>query len=261
MNPVLIVVALAIGTMIGYVGIGGVFLVPALIAIQGLSTKEAIGTALASFVVAGVAGTGVYAWQRRIDWRLATLTAAAGVPFAPAGARVAAALPAPLLQAAFALFLGISGAVTLWTSDRGAAHAVTPDQTAASTRGAQRSVGMVGRALVCGAVAGFGAGLLGIGGPAILVPLLLLSGVPAVLAVGASQLSQVTSSLSGAVGHLVFGRADLSLAAALSVWQGLGVCLGAYLSFRAGSTLARPRAGGACLLVAGWITLGLLRSV
>ena len=44
---------LAVGVSIGLVGIGGVFLIPLLVLLGGLSMQTAIGTALLTFVAAG----------------------------------------------------------------------------------------------------------------------------------------------------------------------------------------------------------------
>ncbi|MBI3974185.1 MAG: sulfite exporter TauE/SafE family protein [Chloroflexi bacterium] len=257
MSIVTAIAALLVGISIGYVGIGGIFLIPVLIAAEGLPVQVAIGTALATFFFTGLGGTITYARQRRIPWGLALLTSAASLPFGPLGAKVSVSLPAPVVQAAFALFLMISGAIAFaraigWFPSLRRppiAHPVSTGRAAAAELAAPLPMPIV---LACGAIAGFAAGLLGVGGPAVLVPLLLLLGVPAAAAVAASQVNQIAASLAGGAGHFVFGELYLGLVLAVATAEVIGVWLGAHLSRRTSPQALQPVAAAACFVVAGW---------
>ena len=62
--------ALLAGTFISAVGVGGVLLIPALIAFAGLDIHQASASAMITFIFTGALGT--YLFQRRgsIAWRM-----------------------------------------------------------------------------------------------------------------------------------------------------------------------------------------------
>lgn len=74
MTPTLasmLVVALVVGLLIGWVGIGGVLLTPALVYVGSLSFHLAAATSMWAFLFAGAAGTLIYSRRGSVDWRLA----------------------------------------------------------------------------------------------------------------------------------------------------------------------------------------------
>lgn len=74
MLPLLIGAGLAIGTMSGFFGIGGGFLiVPGLIGATGMPLINAIGSSLVSVTSFGLATAASYAVSGLVDWRLAVL--------------------------------------------------------------------------------------------------------------------------------------------------------------------------------------------
>jgi len=85
---------------------------------------------------------------------------------------------------------------------------------------------------------GFAAGLLGIGGGILKVPVLvLLGGVPMAIAVGTSSLMIGATALTGLVGHLLQGHLDLRLALPLAA----GVLIGSQIGPRLGVRTDRAR--------------------
>lgn len=113
--------------------------------------------------------------------------------------------------------------------------------------------------VACGAAVGIGSGLTGVGGPAILVPLLLLLKFPASVAIGISQPNSIVASASGALGHLLFGRIDFVLAAFLSVAAGGGVALGAAIHRRVSGESLRKIVAAGCIVLSLWLGSQLLR--
>lgn len=248
-SPLVALGALLVGTSIGLVGIGGIFLIPLLVAVQAISIHEAIATALITFVFAGLFGTAAHAAQGNINWRMALLTSASSLALGPVGAWVSVSLPETVVKLIFAAFLLFVGVHTLWqeVSRHPAGRTERrPDQFS--------SIVLLG----CGALVGFGSGLTGVGGPAILVPLLVALGIPVRLAVGVSQVNQIAAAGSGAAGHLLFGQVDLQLAAAVTVFEVAGVVLGAQIGRRLSSNALRPVVAVLCVGVALWTAGGLL---
>lgn len=91
--PRLIGLGFGVGTIAGFFGIGGGFLiVPALMLATGMALPNAIGTSLVAVVAFGLATAGSYAISGFIDWPLALLVIAGGVVGGIAGTRLNAIL-------------------------------------------------------------------------------------------------------------------------------------------------------------------------
>lgn len=210
-------IGLATGALIGAVGIGGVFLVPALVLIGGLAVHEATPVATLSFVFTGTAGTLAYARQRRIDWSPTKWLLVASIPGAVAGAATNVVLSATGITIAIAGMLGAAAAQSF------------RDPTATSMR--RRTIGSLGL-IVIGFVVGFGSTLSGTGGPVLLVPVMLLAGSTVGVAVSASQPIQIPIAIFGAASFLAYGSLDWRLALFLGAAQGIGVVIGAKISGR-----------------------------
>lgn len=208
---------------------------------SGLRLEDAIGTSLVTFTLTGVVATAIYGRRSAIDWRSAALTSAGSIVGGPLGAKLSVWLPEIAVSACFAAFLLGTGAATLLR--RGI---VTVQPLERVTIG--------GPALVaCGLGVGLGSGLTGVGGPALLVPLLLLLKLPSAVAIGISQPNAIAASASGALGHLLFGRVDLPLAAFLSVAAGAGVVVGAVIHTRFSAEALRRIVGAACIALGLWL--------
>lgn len=231
----------AIGISIGVVGIGGVFLIPLLVWF-GIPLETAIGTSLVTFTATAVVATVVYAWHGAIDWRAALIASVGSVPGGIAGAKLSVVLSPAIVTACFALFLFVSGVFAL------------RDSVKSESRG--RTFGAT-TLLVCGIVAGIGSGLTGVGGPAVLVPIMLLLGAAPAVAVAISQPNSIFSAASGAVGHIVFGRVDYRLAAILAVYCCAGVIAGSILHQHVGAERLRKFVGVSVLVLALYLVVKL----
>ena len=235
--------AWTVGLFIGLIGIGGIFLIPLLVAALGLTLESAIGTALVTFTATGFVSTAIYAAKGRIDWRLAILTSLGSVVGGVVGARIGVALSGVTLTFVFAAFLLFAGVAAIV---RSFGHSGDADN--------DRRLAII-PALAVGTIVGVGSGLTGVGGPAILVPLLLLLRIPATVAIAASQPNGIAASASGALGHVLYGHVDFSVAAWLIVVVGAGVVVGSLLHRRFSARALQPLIGGACVVLAIWTIL------
>lgn len=169
-----------------------------------------------------VVAAGVGAWGHRdviapVVLRRLLLPAAL---LSAAGAFLAPHLPRPLI-------LGLLEAVIVVSLDRLARPRI-PDATAAP---ATKRLTLA----ITGAVVGFLGGLYGIGGGFILVPALLLAGLPVRAAVGTALGAGVVIALTGLAVKLPAAHAaplPLALAAAVLVGSALGAAVGAWLARR-----------------------------
>jgi len=234
-----------VGISIGIVGIGGIFLIPILTA-AGVGLEDAIGASLVAFTVTGLVATAIYGRRRAIDWRSTGLTSLGSVVGGPLGAKLSVWLPEIVVSVCFAAFLLMTGVTAL--ARRGSAD----------VGGSAPAIGWPVLA-VCGLVVGVGSGLTGVGGPAILVPLLLLLRFPSSAAIAISQPNAIAASASGAFGHLAFGRIDFLLAAGLSLVAGTGVALGAAIHQRIAAGTLRKVVAAACIGLGLWLSGKLLQ--
>lgn len=203
--------ALAIGALIGCVGIGGVLLVPVLAFLGGVAIHEAIAAAMFSYLFSGAAATWVYARKGSIDWNSSLWLAIGAMPAALAGALAASyatALALELLIAALVIFAGI--------------RALRPAHGKERTSSLSKP-GLVG----LGLFVGFGSALTGTGGPLLLVPLLVWMNVPILTTIGLSQVIQLPIAALATAGNVHFGLLDLWLGAVLAVMLLLGSVVGA----------------------------------
>ena len=110
------VVAICVGSVAGFVGVGGGFLiVPALLATAGVSMRQAIGTSLAIIVMQSIVGFSKYSWlfwqssELPYDWLLIAVMAGVGAVGSVFGVRLAAALPQHQLKRGFGALLVVMG--------------------------------------------------------------------------------------------------------------------------------------------------------
>lgn len=230
--------ALGIGTLIGTAGVGGILLIPALVAFAGLTIHVAMATALFTFLFTGIAGT--LAFQRRgtIDWPLARPVLAGAALLAFAGAWTSSRLTAPVLGAVLAAVMVFAGLYALL-----ARH--TPRSPAFAGRPTAQRTLLLG----LGAASGFGSGLTGVGGPALSVPLMMLSGFPALAAIAVSQPLQIVVATAGTLSHLHYGAIDLAVAAPVAVLEIAGVLLGARIAHALDVRLLRKVVALLCVAV------------
>jgi uncharacterized membrane protein YfcA len=210
-------VALAVGLLIGAVGIGGVLLVPWLTQAAGVPVHAAAAIAMLAFVAPGLA-----AW-------VATRGSARGpVDRSAADRRLLwAAVPGTLAGTAALLWLSeraalaVLGVVVIVVGLRLLArpgHRPTdhdqPSQPhAAADAGAAAPPAPPPSPIEAdwpsGLVTGFGSGLSATGGPMVLTPLLAWRGVPIRRAIALGQRVQLPVAATASLGHLLGGTAHV----------------------------------------------------
>ncbi len=231
------------GTLIGTVGIGGLLLIPALTAFSGLGIHAAMATALFTFAFTGAVGTFMYQRRGSIDWRLTVPVCVAALLFAYLGAWANAYSQPRTLTLALGLVILLAGAYALarWRTKPVPAFHERP--------AAQRT--LLGG---IGAVAGFGSGYTGVGGPAISVPMMVMFGFPALSAVGTSQVIQIVAATSGSLANVHYGSIDFRVAAIVTGVEIAGVYFGTRIA-HAIDALALKRMVAAVCIVAGVVLM------
>ena len=244
---VLALIGLLAGTLIGAIGIGGILLIPALAAVAHVEIHRAMATALFTFIFTGIAGTLLFQRKGTIEWRITAPLCAGALVFAFVGAWVNSLAPShglALLLGAIIVFAGVHGLAGRRRRGVVAFH---------DDRGAQRVL-----LVALGAVAGFGSGLTGVGGPALSVPLMMLFGFTPLPTIGASQAIQIIAAVSGTLGNLRFGSIDLALAVPVTVGELAGVVLGARLAHAVEAAVLQRFVAVVCIAVGALVMLSVV---
>jgi uncharacterized protein len=251
MTIVLIVLlSLTVGVLVGLLGIGGgVVLVPALVYLMRYDQHMAQGTSL--LILLPPIGLGAL----REYWKTGQVDLSAGIYCAVGfliggygGGKIAVPMPSNVLKGIFGCFLMMS-AVLLWRKTR-AGNAADPAGAASPRQNPLRSFGIFCMAAFCGVAAG----MVGIGGGVLLVPLLsLLFGFSQHRAQGTSLIALIPPT--GLLAFLAYWKAGY-----VDLHTGVLLIPGVFVGGIVGGMMARklnPRRmaevfAGLMFLLGGW---------
>ncbi|WP_067485504.1 sulfite exporter TauE/SafE family protein [Actinomadura hibisca] len=222
-----VLIALALFGLLGGIGItalgpGGVLPTVGLFALTDLSPAEVAGTAIVTHIATGALGTAAYTRSgqlREPETRRTALVLAAG---ALVGTPLGVAINTAVSEQAFGLVLAalVAGAAALlWYREHHRPAATRPHPPAPLV-----AVLAVAVALV--------AGVVGIGGPMLTVPLLVALGVPVLESLAAAQAQSIVIAGVGSVGYIAHGSVDWTLAAIVGIPELAGVLLGWKIAHR-----------------------------
>jgi uncharacterized membrane protein YfcA len=208
-----------------------------------------MATALFTFIFTGAAGTWLFARRGSIDWKVAVPVCLGAAPFGFLGAWANSRFDGTALSLLLSSVIAFAGIYTLFGHNpaRQAPFAQRPGIRQALLAG-------------IGAVAGFGSGLTGVGGPALSVPIMVLFGFSPLVAIGASQVLQILASVSGTVGNLQYGSIDLRLAGVVTVFEILGVIVGVGIAHAVNPRSLRRFVGVLCVVAGTALTVRALAS-
>jgi len=239
----LILVGIFAGTIGSMVGLGGgVIIVPVLLflgSIYGeidITPQIAVGTSLVVVGVSSLSSSISYFKKGRVDASSAWLFFAASGPAAILGAYLNSLMSGGAFMLGFGLFMiAVSFLLMMrgkwtqkklrWTVTRTYRDPVSEESY---TYGYTRTI-----ALIASFVVGMLAGLFGVGGGALMMPvLLLLFHFPVHLAAATSMFMIFLSSIPGSVTHAYLGSIDWLLAVAIAPGAWVGGKLGSWLSLK-----------------------------
>jgi len=239
------------GVLAAIVGVGGAVLTTPFIRFLGATPLAAVGSTVPAILPGALSGTIRYAREGLVEWRIALTCGLSGVLFAVVGALLAGVVNAGYLMIATATLVLWSGAGLLGSA------ATTPGDGAAAAAAASECLrrdslrNLVG----LGIVAGFLAGLLGIGGGLVLTPGLSVGvRLPMRRAIATSLVAVMLMSVTSLVTHWWKGHIDWRFAAPLAV----GIVPGAWMGSRitvAASDLTMRRICGALFVLLGAVYL------
>ena len=190
----LLTVGLVGGLFSGAFGVGGgIVMVPLMLWMLGFDQRRAAATSLAAIVLSSISGSITYLATGNVDVVAGLLVGAGGIVGSLIGARLLRILPIALLRWGFiVLLVVIAIRMFLAVPDRGGDFGF--------------DAGTIAALVVTGLFMGIAAGLFGVGGGVIIVPVFIaLFGVSDLVAKGTSLLAMIPTSVSGTVANLRAG--------------------------------------------------------
>ncbi len=204
------------GALSGLVGIGGAAVfVPSLVYVAGWGIKEAVGASLFVTVFTAFSGTlrGIRS-EDRVDWRVFALLSSVIAPSTLLGVAIGRQSPEAVVQLVFATVL----LVLAYPTARGRS------QSSGSDRKIHPAF-----VLLAGVGVGVLAGLVGIGGAALTIPLMVLGfGLRFKVAAATSLAINLLTGVAGGAGYAASGLVQLGslptliVGAVLGAWLGVG---------------------------------------
>ena len=223
----LLFIALIGGICITTIGPGGIFVTIALFVLLPLDPGTVAGTASAMFIATGIVGSLGFLQSGQLNSKVALksslMLSLSSMLGAYAGSEVNKLLDASAFAILLGLFVFFTGLIILYRQY----NALAPEKRLKldSTKG-------LGWMAAVGVVVGLPGGLLGVGGPVLAVPLLVVLGVPMLMSVALAQVQSIFISAMATVGYTFQGAVDWYLAGILGIPLIIGTVAGWYLAQR-----------------------------
>jgi uncharacterized membrane protein YfcA len=255
-----VAVGVAAGALSGMLGVGGAVLTTPGVRALGATPIEAIGSTIPAILPSAISGTYRYSRAGLVNWTIGLTCGLTGSVLALIGAIVADHVNAHVLLIITAVLLGWSG-VSIYRSGRSAA--VEPPDTpeietvhAAGAHGAgaaprsdsaevatRTAVGLPKLAVV-GAGSGFVAGLLGVGGGVVMVPVFTrMLRIPVKEAIASSLVAVAIFSIPALITHALLGHINWAFAIPLTIGVVPGAQIGSRITVGASDKTVRTMAG------------------
>jgi hypothetical protein len=268
-----------VGFLSGLFGVGGGFLITPLLFFIGIPPAIAVATGANQVVASSVSGVLAQVKRKAVDFPMGFVLLAGGVVGSGIGVWVFARLTAAgqvdlFVQLSYVLFLGLIGATMLWESISALRRASKPGAAIRRSHTHNwihglpfkmkfRASGLyisVLPPLAVGALVGFLAAIMGVGGGFILVPAMIyVLGMPTKVVIGTSLFQIIFVTAFTTLMHAVTANTvDMMLAVLLILGGVVGAQVGAQMSGRLKAEQLRILLSLLVLGVAGMIAVELL---
>jgi uncharacterized membrane protein YfcA len=245
------------GILSALLGVGGAVVTTPAVRFMGATPIEAVGSTVPAILPGAVSGSWRYAKEGLVEWRTALGLGAAGALFAVGGAVLSEYVDGRVLMLLTAVLMLWSGISVARGGRRGPApvpgapQPEAPAAAPATTVLRQVPRHSIGTIAGLGAMAGFVAGLLGVGGGIVMVP--MLTGplkFPVRAATASSLVAVAIFSVPALLTHAVLGHINWFFASALMIGVVPGAQIGASLTIRSSERTIRLAFGGFIVLMA-----------
>ena len=233
----LALIALIVGFFCGCTSIGGILLIPAIVLLSSLDIHQAMATALFSFALMSVLGTGLHHRKGSINWKQAVPMCCGAMLCGYVGAKANTLFSPDWLRFILAGLILFAGLSTLRS---------TPNIRFDVTGRPMRTQCLILFAL--GAFVGFMAGLTGVGGPVLSVPFMIGMGFSPLYSIAIGQPLQVVAGTSGSVANILSGSIDYVMATWVTLLELFGFYMGIIAAYRMKSQWLRKIISCLCIL-------------
>ena len=240
---VIVLVGLAAGLLSGIFGVGGgILIVPGLVFFVKMDQRRAHGTSLAAVLPISVSSLATYWVHGHVDWSVALFLAIGAVAGAFLGTKLLKTVKHEILSMGFASLLIVSAVRLYWS-------------TSGSGRD-QLTLLMCIALVAVGVVTGVLAGLLGVGGGVVMIPaMMVLLGLPNVIAKGTSLAVIIPTAITGTLRNRSASNVDIRAAAIVGAGGILSAIAGGWISDRLSDSLSNALFATLLIVVAGRLGL------
>jgi uncharacterized membrane protein YfcA len=241
-----LLIGLAAGIFGGLVGLGGgAVMIPLMVSFLKVGQHKAHGTSLVVLVFTGALGALVYGMNHNVDVMAAVLLAIPAMMTARVGARYCTALPEWKLRRAFGIFLMVVSALMVLKF-------YLPFQVVPLSGWAK-----IVLLILTGLLTGFLAGLMGVGGGALMIiAMVLIGGFNQHVAQGSALLAIIPGGMVGAYTHWRLGNTEGNLLKGLI----LGILAGTWVGGSFANVLPEGILRIIFVVVLVWIGMQYLRT-
>lgn len=241
MTVFLIASFLIVGFLCGATSIGGILLIPAIQLGTGMSLSLSSGTALCSFFFTAAVGSFLH-WRRgNLKKELVVPQCLGALIFGCFGALTKHVVGDVALNTVLAVLIIVSGVAALRQP-----HPISSMKT---ERGRFRYLVFVG------SFVGFMAGLTGMGGPVLSVPMMIVMGFSPLATVAAAQPFQMFACLSGSVGNIIIDQINWPIALSSVFLQSAGVWAGIRAASRMNTAMLKKAIAFLCVFTGVFMLL------
>ncbi|MFP2926730.1 sulfite exporter TauE/SafE family protein [Pyxidicoccus sp. 3LG] len=231
-----------VGVLLGLLGGGGSILtVPLLVYVLGVEPRTAIAMSLVVVGVTSASGALFHARAGRVRWRTALVFGGGGMTGAFLGGRLNPLIPSTALLLLFAGVMVAASVAMLRRRETSPSPASEPEALP------------VGRVLAQGVVVGLLSGLVGAGGGFLIVPALVLAGLPTPMAAATSLVVIALQCAAGFMGHLGHVHLPWALTGAVLLAAMTGSLVGGRLASHVSPALLRRGFAGFVLATAAFL--------
>lgn len=231
------------GAAIGATSIGGVLVVPALTSVADVAMPRAVAASSFGFLM-----TGAWAWHNARDAAGPSDARSTNKSAARRSLNIAAFVGA-VLGVALLQYVPTSWA-RLWIAALAFGSGIYALISVGRVDAAPRALPAIPILIVLGVLVGIGSALSGTGGPVMLLPILLLTGMPLTPAITTALAVQLPIAMASSAAHLYAGTLDIGLGALVGVALITGAWLGHRMAARADPLVLR-RAVALVLIATG----------
>lgn len=246
---VLIFISFISGIGITTIGPGGIFLTIALYSLTAISSGMIAGTVQVAFIFTGIFGSLAYIRSGEIsrdNLMTISILCIGSVAGALSGSWLNQFVSRNLFGVLLGSLAGIVGVIILYREARSLQPILNMDAETRFTKAIY---------LLLGIILGIFSGLLGIGGPVIAVPALVIIGIPVLYAVAAAQVQSIFIAFFSATGYFLQGQISMLLAILIGLPLTVGVILGWKIAHYINPNKLKATLGIVLLLIAPYLAL------